>query len=95
MSRPAHYAEYADLPEIVPGVFVAGDAVYIVDDDGEVVSWNADEIADDSMAFTAAVSAVALAAKRGAAAVRANIETAGDTLDDLILETDAEIETGN
>jgi hypothetical protein len=86
-----HYAEYADIPEIAPGVFVTpGDAVYIVDDEGEVVTWNADEAAEDGFAFTAALNAVALATKHGAAAVRANIADAGQTLERMILETGGE-----
>jgi hypothetical protein len=86
--RLPHYAEYADLPEISPGVFVAaGSGVYIVDDDGEVVCWTADEAAEDGYAFTAAVNAVALATKHGAAAVRENIDGRGIRLDAMILET--------
>jgi hypothetical protein len=91
--RPAHYAEYDGIPEIAPGVFVsAGDAVYIVDDRGEVMSWNCDEAADDEYAFTAALNAVALAVKHGAAAVRQNIDDAGDTLDKMILATATEVD---
>jgi hypothetical protein len=86
--RLPHYADYADTPEVSPGVFVAaGDGVYIVDDDGEVVCWTAEEVAEDGYAFTAAINAVALATKHGAAAVRENIDGWGTRLDAMILET--------
>jgi len=82
-------ANYAGCNEIVPGVFIsAGDAVYIADEQGEIVTWNADEVAEDGGAFTAALAAVALAAKLGPAAVRENIATGGKLLEKLILETE-------
>lgn len=94
MTRPAHFKEYENLPEIVPGVFIEADAgVYIVDDVGEVVMWSPSEWEDPS-AVTAALVAVALAARRGASAVRRNLETQGATVDGLITET-AEVVNGN
>jgi len=92
-NRPSHFHGYEQaFTEIVPGVFYApGDAVYIVDDEGEVVSWNRDEWHDDSEAVTATVTAVALAAKCGAAAVRCNINSGGEALDELLIETYEEI----
>jgi hypothetical protein len=89
MTRPKHYQEYQNLSEIVPGVFVEpGDGVYIVDDQGEVVSWTKDEWAEDPWAVTAAVCACILAARRGPAAVRQSLfSQAGNLLDDLIEET--------
>lgn len=89
MTRPAHYANYEQLPEIVPGVFIEAEAdiyiIYIVDDVGEVVMWSPSEWEDPS-AVSAALHAVALAAKQGAAAVRRNLETQGTVLARLILE---------
>lgn len=62
---------YPGTIEVVPGVFIAsGDAVYIADEQGEVVSWNHDEVAEDGEAFTAALNAVILATRAGANAVR-------------------------
>lgn len=59
--------KYKDSIEVVPGVFVAPDALYIVDDQGEVCMWNIDEVSEeDNNAFTAAINAVAIAAKYGA-----------------------------
>jgi hypothetical protein len=79
--------EYEGCPQVVPGVFIeAGEAVYIVDDEGEVVSWNYNEIEEDEEAFTAALTAVALAAKWGPRAVRNNIGD-GSILEDLIKAT--------
>lgn len=70
MKRPKHYDDYADMNEVAPGVFVSpGDGVYLVDDIGEVVCWVATEM-EDPEAFTAAVSAVALAASKGVGEVR-------------------------
>ena len=94
MTRPAHFKEYEKLPEIVPGVFIESEAgIYIVDDIGEVVMWSPTEWEDPS-AVTAALVAVALAAKHGASAVRRNLETQGAAVDGLILET-AEAVNGN
>lgn len=94
MTRPAHYADYEQLPEIVPGVFIEAEAgIYIVDDVGEVVMWSPSEWEDPS-AVSAALHAVALAAKQGAAAVRRNLETQGTVLARLILET-AEVVNGH
>ncbi len=80
--------EYPNSNEIVPGVFVTpGEAVYIVDDKGEVVTWNADEAAADPEAFTAALAAVALAASEGAGAVRDNIGSNSERLRERIEKT--------
>lgn len=79
---------YPGAVEVVPGVFVAyGDAVYIVDDQGEIVTWNSDEVMEDAEAFTAAVCATALAASCGPAAVRANLQAGGRTLANLVERT--------
>ena len=87
-NRATHYDNYSEYTEIVPGVFYEpGDAVYIVDDEGEVISWNCDEWADDTDAITATITAVVLATKRGAMAVRTNINGGGAELIDLIEET--------
>lgn len=92
--RPKHFAEYAGMNEPVPGVFVeTGSAVYIVDDVGEVVSWNADEWAEDPESVTGMVNAVALAAVKGAAAVRQNIGLHGHVLKQLMHETAGRIAT--
>jgi hypothetical protein len=89
MPRPQHFDNYSGIPEIVPGVFVEpGDAVYIVDDEGEIVSWNCDEWNDDPEAVTATVNAVALAVSKGANAVRENIKQEGQVLRNLIMDTD-------
>lgn len=90
MPRPQHYNQYDDTVEIVPGVFVdAGESVTIVDDQGEIVHWTADEWKDDPLAVTATVNAVALATKKGANAVRQNIarNKQGIVLKQLIDET--------
>jgi hypothetical protein len=80
---------HAGIPEVVPGVFIEpGSAVYIVDEIGEVVSWNEDEF-DDPFAVTAALNAVALAASKGAGAVRQNLLDHGISLDALLCETQA------
>lgn len=67
---------YEGLFSPCPGVFVDTEeftAVYIVDDEGEVVCWICDEIKEDPSAWTASLNAVALAAKQGPAAVRRSI----------------------
>jgi hypothetical protein len=88
MKRARHFDEYSDTPEIVPGVFVApGSALYIVDEQGEVCSWNYDEICEDGEAFTAAINAAILATAKGANAVRQNIESKGITIAALQTET--------
>ena len=88
MPRPNHYDQYADIPEIVPGVFVSpGECVHIVDDQGEVVSWTGDEWDADPESVTATINAVILAAKFGPAAVRRNIADKGQTIENLIRET--------
>lgn len=92
MTRSEVFNEYDHLVEIVPGVFLDNGseevtAVYIVDDAGEVVCWNTDEFADDATGFTAALTAVAIAAKYGASMVRTNIETSGQVVIDLCNET--------
>lgn len=83
-----HLKEYEKFTEIVPGVFYEpGEAVYIVDPNGEVCSWNADEWAEDPMVITATIVAVILAATKGPAAVRDNLENKGLTASDLIYKT--------
>ncbi len=95
--RASHYAGYAHDPEIVPGVFVSTEdqAVYIVDDRGEVACWNSDEWAEDPEAAIATINAVILAAVKGAAAVRENIKLKGHTLKQLIHETAGRVATEN
>lgn len=94
-SRPKHYADYADFTEVLPGVFYEpGAAVYIVDDEGEVVSWNADEWAEDPFAVTATVMAVAVAVHCGVEAVRENMQTRGELLQRLISRTYDEVTGG-
>ena len=85
---------YEGCTQIVPGVWADKTAVYIRDGEGEIVTWNIDEIAeeaegddDGSTAFLAVVSAVALAAKKGPGAVRANLADHGRTLQELVEET--------
>ena len=86
-TRPEHYEDYRDMTEVVPGVFIdPGYGVYIVDDEGEVVCWVGTEF-DDTFAVTAALSAVALATSKGAAAVRRNLADRGEVLDSLLEET--------
>lgn len=89
MSRPAHYQEYEDMTEVVPGVFYEpGAGVYIVDDLGEVVCW-VDSEWEDPLAVTACVNACILAAVKGAAAVRENLwgRNSGARLEALCEET--------
>lgn len=80
--------EYPGTVEVVPDVFIAaGDAVYIADEKGEVVTWNHDEIAEDGEAFTAALNGVILATLGGANAVRDNLSSHGERLRELIEAT--------
>jgi hypothetical protein len=86
------FDEYREYIELVPGVFLDNidpdnTAVYIVDRNGEVVMWNSDEVAEDPYAFTAAITAVALAAKYNASKVRLNLENNGQCVDDMIRHT--------
>ena len=86
-----HLDDWSDTTEVVPGVFVdPGNNVTIIDDQGIVTSWSADEWAEDPDAVTACVNASILAAAKGSAAVRANIGN-GETLRDLIDETMAKV----
>jgi hypothetical protein len=66
--------------EPAPGVVIACDendpGVYISDEQGEVVCWVYDEIVEDPEAWTASLHAVALAASKGPAAVRAFLKHA-------------------
>jgi hypothetical protein len=88
MARPKHFDDYADMTEIVPGVFIVpGDGVYIVDDIGEVCCWVASEWQEDPEAATATAYAVALAASMGANAVRRNLESGGKVIEGLIDRT--------
>lgn len=86
------FDEYKQYIELVPGVFLDNTdpdatAVYIVDRNGEIVMWNSDEVAEDPYAFTAAVTAVALAAKYDVSKVRLNLENGGQCVDDMIRQT--------
>ena len=86
------FDDYKQFIELVPGVFLDNQdpnntAVYIVDRNGEVAMWNSDEVAEDPLAFTAAITAVALAAAYDASKVRLNIENKGQCVDDMIAET--------
>ena len=67
--------------EIVPGVVIAHDdecpGVYINDEQGEVVCWVYDEIAEDPEAWTACMHAVAMASSLGPSAVREWIKNRG------------------
>jgi hypothetical protein len=86
--RPAHFQQYAEMTEVVPGVFVnRGKSVHLVDDSGEVIGWNKDEWADDPLAVTACVNACLLAAVKGVAAVRETLHGSGGQLTALIDET--------
>jgi len=88
MKRPEHFEDYPHATEITPGVFVdPGNAVYLCDEQGEVATWNCDEVAEDPEAFTAAITAVVLAASYGASEVRKNIDDKGATLDKVIDNT--------
>jgi hypothetical protein len=68
-------------------VFIGPGEVYILDARGEIVHWNAEEVAEDEEAFTAALTAVALAAREGPEAVRDNITSKGERLSELIEAT--------
>ena len=71
--------------EVCKGVFVsAGEAIYIVDECGEVTSWNQDEWAEDAESVTACAVACIVAAQKGAGAVRRNIELSGSIVRDMI-----------
>jgi hypothetical protein len=73
--RAPHFLDYLDIPEVVEGVFVdPGRALHILDHEGVVASWTADEWGDDPEAATTAISAAVLAAVKTARAVRHNIE---------------------
>lgn len=86
--RPDHYKTYAALSaEIVPGVFVDAEGLSIVDDEGEIVCWTADEWREDPAAVTAAITAAVLAAARGAAAVRQQLAGKVTVLAALIKDT--------
>jgi len=90
--RPDHYKDYNECVELSPGVFAwTGEFVAIVDDEGEVCSWNRDEWEEDSESVTATVNAVALAVAKGSAAVRKNINNGGLELRNLVIEVDNSI----
>lgn len=72
---------YPGTTEIVPGVFIdfsSDAAVYIADANGEIVTWNYDEVKEDPGAWTASLVGVILAAKRGTDANREVLERSGD-----------------
>lgn len=93
------FDEYSEfLIELVPGVFIDNKdpnntAVYIVDRKGESATWNSTEVAEDPMAFIAAISAVALAAKYNSHAVRENIENKGKNLDAMVMYTKRHVDS--
>jgi hypothetical protein len=77
------------LTELLPGVFVDfanHTGLHIVDEEGEAVCW-VDTEWEDPAAVTAALSAVVIAAKYGAGAVRQNLEEHGELLAMLVEET--------
>jgi hypothetical protein len=79
------YEDDPNLIEVCKGVFVsAGEAIYIVDECGEVTSWNQDEWAEDAESVTACAVACIVAAQKGAGAVRRNIELSGSIVRDMI-----------
>ncbi len=79
------YEDDESLVEVTKGVFVSvGDAIYIVDDQGEVTSWNCDEWVEDPDSVTACAVACIVAAQKGAGAVRKNIELSGSILRDMV-----------
>jgi hypothetical protein len=79
------YEDDPNLIEVTKGVFVSvGDAVYIVDDQGEVTSWNQDEWSEDAESVTACAVACIVAAQKGAGAVRRNMELSGSIVRDMI-----------
>ena len=83
--------QYPGAVEVVPGVFIdppcGGASIFIADEEGEIVMWNHDEITEDVSGFTAALTAVAIAAKMGPEAVRRNIIEQGQVLRHLIERT--------
>lgn len=79
------YEDDPNLIEVTKGVFVSvGDAIYIVDDQGEVTSWNQDEWSEDSDSVTACAVACIVAAQKGAGAVRKNIELSGQIVRGMV-----------
>jgi DNA-directed RNA polymerase subunit RPC12/RpoP len=69
-----------DGAEVVRGVVVAEDgSVYISDAAGEIVCWVPSEF-EDPQALIAAFTGVAMAAREGPEAVRANLADGGETL---------------
>ena len=89
ITRSGDCIAYTGCTEVTPGLFISDEGeVYIHDEEGEVCCWVHDELAEDPEAATAALTAVALAAKRGAAAVRRNLTDKGNTLGELIRSTE-------
>ena len=85
MSELSEYKNDPNLVEVTKGVFVAiGEAVYIVDDQGEVTSWNCDEWTEDTDSVTACAVACIVAAQKGPEAVRKNIELSGEIVKKMI-----------
>ena len=79
------YEDDPNLIEVTKGVFVSvGDAIYIVDDQGEVTSWNQDEWSEDSDSVTACAVACIVASQKGAGAVRKNIELSGQIVRGMV-----------
>ena len=74
--------DYEKLYSPAPGIFVDTEkfsAIYIIDNKGEVVSWNYDEVKEDPSAWTASINAAVMAATKGPQAVR---EVSGPPLPD-------------
>ena len=63
---------YPGTIEVLPGVFVCEEdaAIYIADEDGEIVSWCYDEIKQDPQAWIASLMAVMVATGCGSSEVR-------------------------
>lgn len=107
MARPESHNLYEPENEVIPGVFIfyqqggneenrrrSEDAcdVHIVDEEGEVVCWNYDEIVEDPGALNAALCAVAIAAAKGPSMVRKNIERHGAVLQQIKQTTQSRFE---
>lgn len=94
-TRAGEIVEYEGCTELVYGVYLDDEgAIYIHDGESEVCCWVYDEIVEDPDAFIAAVTAVAIAAKLGANAVRRNITDKGTTLRGLLRRTEAVTQGG-
>jgi hypothetical protein len=64
---------YPGTTEIAPGVYLdtsENPAIYFADKQGEIVTWNYDEVKEDPSAWVASLSAVLRASKEGVSALR-------------------------